>query len=216
MAESVDALVSNTSRFTPVPVRPRLWVHEERNESYSLFLLLIVGDSRPMVVECVAVWRPTSKLAKPHRNTHRLRPNALANLCLTQVSVQTLKGGCADMIVIYCSTLWVCAIFFSGIRASLRLKSRCTSTLGSGYTKRGTRVTLFFLLLIVGDNRPMVVECVAVWLPTSKLAKPHSLACRRQPEKRIPPKKGLVLNSSSRGAKGSTKYRSYKSVGRII
>ena len=27
MAESVDALVSNTSRFTPVPVRPRLWVH---------------------------------------------------------------------------------------------------------------------------------------------------------------------------------------------
>ena len=31
MAESVDALVSNTSRFTPVPVRPRLWVlNEER------------------------------------------------------------------------------------------------------------------------------------------------------------------------------------------
>ena len=26
MAESVDALVSNTSRLTPVPVRPRLWV----------------------------------------------------------------------------------------------------------------------------------------------------------------------------------------------
>ena len=37
MAESVDALVSNTSRFTPVPVRPRLWVHEERSESFSLF-----------------------------------------------------------------------------------------------------------------------------------------------------------------------------------
>ena len=147
MAESVDALVSNTSRFTPVPVRPRLWVHEERNESYSLFLLLIVGDSRPMVVVCVAVWLPTSKLAKPHRNTHRLKPNALANLCLTQVAVLTLKGGCADIIVIYCSTLWVCAIFFSGIRASLRLKSRCTSTLGSGYTKRGTRVTLFFCCL---------------------------------------------------------------------
>ena len=28
MAESVDALVSNTSRFTPVPVRPRLWVQK--------------------------------------------------------------------------------------------------------------------------------------------------------------------------------------------
>ena len=26
MAESVDALVSNTNRLTPVPVRPRLWV----------------------------------------------------------------------------------------------------------------------------------------------------------------------------------------------
>ena len=26
MAESVDALVSNTSGVTPVPVRPRLWV----------------------------------------------------------------------------------------------------------------------------------------------------------------------------------------------
>ena len=38
MAESVDALVSNTSRFTPVPVRPRLWVLRERNESFSLFL----------------------------------------------------------------------------------------------------------------------------------------------------------------------------------
>ena len=30
MAESVDALVSNTSRFTPVPVRPRLRVRCER------------------------------------------------------------------------------------------------------------------------------------------------------------------------------------------
>ena len=28
MAESVDALVSNTNRFTPVPVRPRLWVQK--------------------------------------------------------------------------------------------------------------------------------------------------------------------------------------------
>ena len=42
MAESVDALVSNTSRFTPVPVRPRLWVQEERNESFSLFFVLSV------------------------------------------------------------------------------------------------------------------------------------------------------------------------------
>ena len=37
MAESVDALVSNTSRFTPVPVRPRLWVRKEEDESLPLF-----------------------------------------------------------------------------------------------------------------------------------------------------------------------------------
>ena len=46
MAESVDALVSNTSRFTPVPVRPRLWVQEEKNESSSLFFVAVynVGE----------------------------------------------------------------------------------------------------------------------------------------------------------------------------
>ena len=30
MAESVDALVSNTSGFTSIPVRPRVWVQERR------------------------------------------------------------------------------------------------------------------------------------------------------------------------------------------
>ena len=39
MAESVDALVSNTSRFTPVPVRPRLWVPREKFERTSLFFV---------------------------------------------------------------------------------------------------------------------------------------------------------------------------------
>ena len=39
MAESVDALVSNTSRFTPVPVRPRLWVQRRRKEVSSVFFL---------------------------------------------------------------------------------------------------------------------------------------------------------------------------------
>ena len=29
MAESVDALVSNTSGFTSIPVRPRVWVHRK-------------------------------------------------------------------------------------------------------------------------------------------------------------------------------------------
>ena len=41
MAESVDALVSNTSGFTSIPVRPRVWVHEEKFERASLFFVLI-------------------------------------------------------------------------------------------------------------------------------------------------------------------------------
>ena len=41
MAESVDALVSNTSRFTPVPVRPRLRVLKEKFERTSLFFVFV-------------------------------------------------------------------------------------------------------------------------------------------------------------------------------
>ena len=41
MAESVDALVSNTSRFTPVPVRPRLRVR--KNPSNKLFYRMSEG-----------------------------------------------------------------------------------------------------------------------------------------------------------------------------
>ena len=33
MAESVDALVSNTSGFTSIPVRPRVWVQETTDNS---------------------------------------------------------------------------------------------------------------------------------------------------------------------------------------
>ena len=39
MAESVDALVSNTSGFTSIPVRPRVWVLE--GESFQDFLLFL-------------------------------------------------------------------------------------------------------------------------------------------------------------------------------
>ena len=53
-------------------VRPRLWVLRERNESFSLFF--VFGESRPLVIVCVAVWLYTSKLAKPHPNPHRLTP----------------------------------------------------------------------------------------------------------------------------------------------
>ena len=52
MAESVDALVSNTSRFTPVPVRPRLRVRKEKFERTSRFFVL--GAE---VVQSVAVWQ---------------------------------------------------------------------------------------------------------------------------------------------------------------
>ncbi len=37
MAELVDALVSNTSGFTSMPVRSRLWVPGEKFERVSLF-----------------------------------------------------------------------------------------------------------------------------------------------------------------------------------
>ena len=39
MAESVDALVSNTSGFTSIPVRPRVWVQE--GESFKTFSFLL-------------------------------------------------------------------------------------------------------------------------------------------------------------------------------
>ena len=47
MAESVDALVSNTSRFTPVPVRPRLWVRKRRMIENLLRFVLAVSDVLP-------------------------------------------------------------------------------------------------------------------------------------------------------------------------
>ena len=52
MAESVDALVSNTSRFTPVPVRPRLRVQKEKFKGLLFFFVL--GAE---VVQSVAVWQ---------------------------------------------------------------------------------------------------------------------------------------------------------------
>ena len=44
MAESVDALVSNTSRFTPVPVRPRLRVRKNPSDKLfeGFFIVLII------------------------------------------------------------------------------------------------------------------------------------------------------------------------------
>ena len=41
MAESVDALVSNTSGFTSIPVRPRVWV--QKREKVLNFLSFLFG-----------------------------------------------------------------------------------------------------------------------------------------------------------------------------
>ena len=42
MAESVDALVSNTSGFTSIPVRPRVWVQSKAEDHliFSFFYIL--------------------------------------------------------------------------------------------------------------------------------------------------------------------------------
>ena len=37
MAESVDALVSNTSGFTSIPVRPRVWVQGREEQEFLSF-----------------------------------------------------------------------------------------------------------------------------------------------------------------------------------
>ncbi len=40
MAESVDALVSNTSGFTSIPVRPRVWVLRKAENQFDFQLFL--------------------------------------------------------------------------------------------------------------------------------------------------------------------------------
>ena len=65
MAESVDALVSNTSRFTPVPVRPRLWVLRERNESFSLFFCVWREPTFGRCVRCGMALYEQARKATP-------------------------------------------------------------------------------------------------------------------------------------------------------
>ena len=53
MAESVDALVSNTSGFTSIPVRPRVWVLKEKvQKAFSFFLCRFLWISEMMVYLC--------------------------------------------------------------------------------------------------------------------------------------------------------------------
>ena len=54
MAESVDALVSNTSGFTSIPVRPRVWVHEgESFKTFSFFYMFLREWPMKLVRESV-------------------------------------------------------------------------------------------------------------------------------------------------------------------
>ena len=46
MAESVDALVSNTSGFTSIPVRPRVWVLRRRKLKNSLRFSFLLPVTR--------------------------------------------------------------------------------------------------------------------------------------------------------------------------
>ena len=55
MAESVDALVSNTSRFTPVPVRPRLRVLKEKFERTSLFFVFVWSAIIAIAISCLCL-----------------------------------------------------------------------------------------------------------------------------------------------------------------
>ena len=98
MAESVDALVSNTSRFTPVPVRPRLWVLE-RETRVSLFFLSVLSGERVQHavhrVYFVGYWQ--ASLPRPTTHTQATPP--LATLSLPISAVLTLICGCANMII---------------------------------------------------------------------------------------------------------------------
>ena len=49
MAESVDALVSNTSGFTSIPVRPRVWVRKEKGYLSPFFCLYILSIMEMML-----------------------------------------------------------------------------------------------------------------------------------------------------------------------
>ena len=56
MAESVDALVSNTSGFTSIPVRPRVWVLE--GESFQDFLLFFAYKARKFQAKPLHLQQP--------------------------------------------------------------------------------------------------------------------------------------------------------------
>ena len=126
MAESVAALVSNTSRFTPVPVRPRLWVQGEVREDFSFFCLCAVrmrvgSFSRwrlgrlifALAVVCYANARDSEIIASENKFSHIIS-------LPRQSSIATATA-----------------------RSSLDCGDR--STAGSGYKEKFERASLFFV-----------------------------------------------------------------------
>ena len=55
MAESVDALVSNTSGVTSIPVRPRVWVQKERLSNELQLLSLFICLNLPHIFPTCAI-----------------------------------------------------------------------------------------------------------------------------------------------------------------
>ena len=139
MAESVDALVSNTSRFTPVPVRPRLWVLKERNESFSLFFVCIEWrESTTCCTSCMLCWVLASKLAtpnKPHTGYASSRHSILTHLRGAHLNMRLREHD-----NIYCSTLRS-ALY--GVRASA---SHFDPALGT--RERNESFSLFCLYIV--------------------------------------------------------------------
>ena len=75
MAESVDALVSNTSRFTPVPVRPRLWVQKGESSTFSFFYFINLISRRIFFqIKIPISFVYNKKVVSLHRNSAKELP----------------------------------------------------------------------------------------------------------------------------------------------
>ncbi len=91
MAESVDALVSNTNVSNDVPVRPRLRVHEEEFRDGLLFFCF----ARELTA--LLIWPlPLVAFRSKLRSSQRQRPTCGLYSRAKRCRITHLKGGCAD------------------------------------------------------------------------------------------------------------------------
>ena len=68
VAESVDALVSNTSGFTSIPVRPRAWVQTSEGNFGGFFIACLPAHATTEIP-------PTQIIAKKNGRTQMDSPN---------------------------------------------------------------------------------------------------------------------------------------------